>query len=178
MLYYLHGYESSPNGSKGVLFKKYLNANAIKYRDCEPKDIIISNCIKCIDNTIKNDKKVILIGSSFGGFLAAKISMENQNIKQIILLNPAIIPPKIDIKKIKDMPSRILKEMVDNRLFQEKINKKINIISGINDEIVPPQWVIEFAMFQEAEIKFLNDDHRLTNYIDKLPNIIRKNLID
>ena len=71
MLYYIHGYQSSPDGNKGTLFREKLNAKAIKYRDCEPEDLIISDCLKRISEEISNDKDVVLIGSSLGGFLAA-----------------------------------------------------------------------------------------------------------
>ena len=126
MLYYIHGYMSDPNSTKGILFKEKLNAKAIKYRDCEPEDLVISDCLKRIKTEIENDNDVVLIGSSLGGLLAAKTALENPNVKQIILLNPAIIPPKIDITKIQDMPQSILSDMQDNRLFNQKIASKIH----------------------------------------------------
>ncbi|MGF3554827.1 MAG: YqiA/YcfP family alpha/beta fold hydrolase, partial [Thermoplasmatota archaeon] len=108
MLYYIHGYLSSPESTKGILFKEKLKAIPIKYHDCEPEEIKISDCLKNIKKEIEKDKKVVLIGSSFGGFLAAKTALENKNVKQIILLNPAIIPLSFDISKIKNMPKNIL----------------------------------------------------------------------
>ena len=114
MLYYIHGYMSEPNSTKGTLFKEKFNAKAIKYRDCEPEDLVISDSLDRIKNDIKNDENAVLIGSSLGGFLAAKTAQENDNVKQIILLNPAIIPPSVDISKLQGMPQRILSDMQDN----------------------------------------------------------------
>jgi hypothetical protein len=169
-LYFIHGYESSPNGRKATLFRKKLNAIPVDYRDCKPEEIVINNCIKNILKIIENGDKV-LIGSSLGGLLACKISLE-VNIKQIILLNPSVIPPNIDINTIQGLPFRILKDMKDDRLFKNKINSKIFIIAGIYDELVPTDWILEFAKVQEATIKFLKDDHRLSKYFEHLPEII------
>jgi len=173
-LYYIHGYLSNPKSTKGMLFKDKLNAISIKYRDCKPEKIVISECLKKIKKEIEKDKDAVLIGSSLGGFLAAKTALENNNVKQIILLNPAIIPPSVDISKIKEMPKQILHEMQDKNLFKKKINSYIYILVGIKDDLIPSSWPIEFALTQDATIKFLYDDHSFTQNIDQLPEIITK----
>jgi predicted esterase YcpF (UPF0227 family) len=171
-LYYIHGYLSNPNSTKGILFKEKLNAKTIKYRDCKPEDLVISDCIKRIKKVIQNDKTVVLIGSSLGGFLAAKTALNNSNVKHLILLNPAIIPPYVDITKIHGMPQRILFKMQELKLFNEKIDSKISIIAGTMDDVVPSDWILEFAKTQEAVIRFLIDDHSFTNNLNQLPDII------
>ena len=77
-LYYIHGYLSSPDSTKGTLLKKTLNAIPIKYRDCPPEKLKISECLKNIKKVIENDLKAILIGSSLGGYLAAKTAQMNK----------------------------------------------------------------------------------------------------
>ena len=125
MLYYIHGYMSAPDSTKGTLFKQKLSAKPIKYRDCEPEDLVISECLSEIKKEIKNDEDAVLIGSSLGGFLAAKTALENENVKQIILLNPAIIPLSVDITKIDGMPQSILSDIQDESLFKNKISSDI-----------------------------------------------------
>jgi predicted esterase YcpF (UPF0227 family) len=173
-IYFIHGYESSPDGTKGFLLKKKLGVIPIKYRDCKPEEIIISDCLKNIYENICNDEKVILIGSSLGGFLAAKVAFEKNNVKGIILLNPGIIPPYIDVSKLSGMPQSILQDMQDEKLFLNKICSDIFIFLGTEDEIVPTKWVLNFAMIQEATVRFLKDDHRFTNNINNLPDLIKK----
>jgi len=173
MLYYIHGYLSEPNSTKGTLLKEKLSVIPIKYRDCPPEKLIISDCVERILDYIKGDKDTILIGSSLGGLLAAKTAIEKQDIKQLILLNPAIIPTYVDITKIQEIPQSILKDMQDEELFREKIRAKISIIAGTMDDTVPNEWVVEFAKSQEATITFLHDDHSLTQNLEKLPNIIK-----
>jgi predicted esterase YcpF (UPF0227 family) len=149
-----------------------MNVISIKYRNCKPENLEISNCLKIIYDKIKNDDEVILIGSSFGGYLALRILLLSKNISKIILLNPSIMPPTTDINKIKSMPKKILEEMKDNNFFKYKFQSKIYIILGSNDKIVPNSWSINFAKFQEASILFLNDDHCFSKNIEKIPNII------
>jgi len=172
MLYYIHGYQSDPNSTKGMLFKEKLNAKAIKYRDCKPEDLVISDCLKRIKNEIENDKNAVLIGSSLGGFLAAKTALDNSNVKLIILLNPAIIPPGVDISKIQEIPHSILSDMQDSFLFKEKIGSDVFILRGRKDDVVPDLWVSEFAKAQEASVIFLDDDHCFSINLDKLPIIL------
>jgi predicted esterase YcpF (UPF0227 family) len=174
MLYYIHGYLSDPNSTKGTLFKKTLNAKPIKYRNCKPEELIISECLENIKKEIKKDSDVVLIGSSLGGFLAVETAIESDNINKLILLNPAIMPKDYDITKIKDMPQSILKDMKDPRLFDKKIKADITILIGTLDDVVPNNWSVEFAKSQQATIKFYHDDHSFTKNIKKLPNIIKK----
>ena len=174
MLYYIHGYMSEPNSTKGTLFKEKLNAKAIKYRDCEPEDLVISDCLDRIKREIKNDDNAILIGSSLGGFLAAKTALENKNVQQLILLNPAIIPPSIDITKVQGMSQRILSDMQDINLFKDKISSSIFILIVLNDDLIPLKWPLEFALSQDTTIKFFDDDHSFTQNLNKLPKIIDK----
>lgn len=171
-LYYIHGYLSSPDSTKGQLFKEKLDATPIKYRDCEPEELVISDCVKRISNEIKDDSDVVLIGSSLGGLLAAKTAFDHSNVKKLILLNPATIPPTVDINTIKDMPIRILREMKDPRLFKEKINAEITILVGLEDDVIPRSWILDFATAQKATLRFLHDDHSFTKNIGNLPDII------
>jgi alpha/beta superfamily hydrolase len=106
--------------------------------------------------------------------LAAKSS---ENIKKLILLNPSIVPPSIDINKINDMPKRILKEMLNKSFFEDKFEIKIYILLGTEDDVVPNSWSIEFAKAQEANVLFLNDDHSFSKNLNKLPSII-KNILN
>lgn len=172
MLYYIHGYLSSPSSQKGTVFKEKLNAIAIKYRDCEPEDLVISDCLKRIADVIKEDNDVVLIGSSLGGFLAASTAVDNTNVKKLILLNPAIIPPGTDLDQHEGLSRRILEEMLDKRLFEDKIKAEIIIIRATEDDLVPDSWVLEFARAQEATIMFLHDDHRFSKNTSLLPDIL------
>lgn len=173
MLYYIHGYLSSPEGSKATILKEKLGAIPVKYRDVPAEKLVIKDCLQEITKAIGNDKNAVVIGSSLGGCLASKLALDlSDKIKQIILLNPAVIPPDIDITNIPDMPQLILLDMKDNRLFSQKLNPQVIVFSATKDSTVPPEWVIRFAQHQEATVQFLHDDHRFSNHLTKLPQLI------
>ncbi len=171
-LYYIHGYQSSPEGNKGILFKEKLNAEAIKYRDCEPENLVISECLTKISGVIENKSDVILIGSSLGGFLAASTALNHTNIKKLILLNPAIIPLSTNIDNFTGVPRKILEDMKEKRLFENRLNVDIIILRSTDDELIPDSWICEFAKAQEALMIFIEDDHRFSRNLFKLPTII------
>lgn len=172
MLYYIHGYQSSPDGEKATLLKETIQAIPICYREGSPEELVISECLSRISEAIENDQQVILIGSSLGGFLAASTARTHPNVTQLILLNPAIIPPEIDLTTITGVPLRILKDMRDPRLFQEKIPAAITILRGTLDDVVPDEWIVSFAQAQNATIQLYNDDHRFSKNLYRLPEII------
>ena len=64
--------------------------------------------------------------------------------------------------------------MVDERLFEKKLDAEVTTLVGTNDDVVPRNWIIEFAVAQEATVKFLHDDHSFTKNVTKLPAIISK----
>ena len=172
VLYYLHGYQSTPNSAKGTLLQEKLNARSIDYHRGRPEDLEIEVCVHNILKAIQGDNNPMLIGSSLGGFLAAKVALEQSTVKMLILLNPAIIPPETDISGVKGIPERILCEMRDDQLFNKKIDAKTTILMATKDEVIPRNWILDFAMTQEATVKFLKDDHAFTSNLTRLPRII------
>ena len=174
MIYYLHGYQSSPTSAKGTLFKETLHAVPITYRTGPPETMVIPECLQNITDAIKDDAHVILIGSSFGGFLAAATAQHHRNVKHLILLNPAIIPPRTKLANIQGMPAQLLSQMLRPELFTQKIPATISILRGTDDTIVPDTWVLAFARAQEATVHFLHDDHGFSKNLSKLPAIISK----
>jgi predicted esterase YcpF (UPF0227 family) len=172
-IYYIHGYLSSPDGTKAQLLQRFLDAYPITYRSVPAEQLVIKDCLKEIARTIQSDNEPCLIGSSLGGLLAAETALHH-DIHTCILLNPAIIPPYVDVSKIQDMPQRILQEMKDESLFTKKIDSRLIILLGTEDEVVPNEWGISFAKSQEAEIHFYHDDHRFSRYMDQIPSIVQE----
>jgi predicted esterase YcpF (UPF0227 family) len=172
MLYYLHGYQSSPTSAKATLFKETLHAVPITYRTGPPETLSIPQCLQRVSDAIHDDSHVILIGSSFGGFLAAVTALHSTNVKHLILLNPAIIPPRTNLSTVKGMPVELLSEMVRPEFFTQKIPVAITILRGTDDTVVPDAWVLAFARAQEATVRFLHDDHVFSANLSKLPAII------
>ena len=108
MLYYIHGYRSGPSSVKGALFQRELNARAIDYHTGKPEDLDIDAAVRQVADAIRNDKNPILIGSSLGGFLGARVALECTKVKKLVLLNPAIIPPRANIDRLRGIPREYL----------------------------------------------------------------------
>jgi predicted esterase YcpF (UPF0227 family) len=172
MIYYLHGYLSSPTSTKGTLFKETLHAVPITYRTGPPETMVIPECLQRIADAIKDDSNVILIGSSFGGFLAAATAQDRTTVKHLVLLNPAIIPPRTRLAGIQGMPAGLLSQMLCPELFEQKIPAEITILRGTDDAVVPDTWVLAFAKAQEATVRFLHDDHFFSKNLSRLPAVI------
>lgn len=177
MLYYIHGYLSSPTSVKAILFKEKLQSIPLKYRDGQPEDLVIADCLDRIRESIRKDNDIVLIGSSLGGFLAAATALNNRNVKHLILLNPAIIPPSTDRTTITDLPQRIVQDMIEPQLFSTKLFSQITIFRGIYDDVVPDEWVLSFAQAQEATVHFVKDDHRFSQSIELVAEKISQLLL-
>ena len=175
-IFYIHGYQSSPDGAKGALFSQTLQARALKYRDVPPEYLVINESLERIKKDINSFNEVVLIGSSLGGLLASVTALNTSNVARLFLLNPAIMPPGTDIDVINSMPKRILTDMYFPKLFSKKISSEIIIFRGTKDEVVSDEWVLPFAQFQEASVYFLSDDHRFSTRIYDIVKIIQKHL--
>ena len=176
MLYFIHGYQSSPTGDKATLLQRTLHAMPIAYHTGPCEDLEIATALRRISEIIRDDDHVVLIGSSLGGFLAASTALSHPSVKRLILLNPAIIPPEVDLGTIPEMPRRLLEEMRDPRLFEQRISIPIIILRGINDDVVPDYWIHRFALAQDATIHRYDDDHRFTKNLSRLPMMIAEML--
>jgi pimeloyl-ACP methyl ester carboxylesterase len=174
MLYYIHGYQSSPTGDKAQLFSHTLKAYPIPYRTCKPEDIDITDCLKNIAKAIQNDPAVTLIGSSLGGFLAAATALTHPSVTTLLLLNPAIIPPNTPYPSDATIPHKMFTAMIEPRLFTKKLSAQSIIFRGTNDTVVPDSYILPFAKIQQATITFLNDNHRLSHNLTNLPHLITR----
>jgi predicted esterase YcpF (UPF0227 family) len=174
LLCYIHGYQSAPNSAKGRLLQETLNARSISYHQGSPEDLRIDDCVKRILDAIRADSDVVLIGSSLGGLLAAKVALKRLEVKMLILLNPATIPPNAYVSRIMGIPARILSEMKDDQLFCKKLSARIYILMVTRDEVVPKDWILDFAIAQQAAIGFIVDDHAFTASLNQLPHLIEE----
>jgi len=89
-----------------------------------------------------------------------------------MLLNPAIIPPSTNLDDHQSVPRSILEDMIDMRLFRNRIHANITILRGTKDDVVPDNWIIKFAKAQEVTVKFFHDDHSFSRNLTRLPAII------
>lgn len=139
-VYFLHGLDSSNRGTKGRYFAAHFPE---VYSHNYPGSLSERN--NALRQQIKGQNNVTLIGSSFGGLMAACTAIEQpENIKQLILLAPALnfeefSPP------------------------QKKCEVPATLIIGKNDTICPADTVIPLAekTFKQLKVQVVDDDHML-----------------
>jgi len=140
-LVFIHGLESTSQGVKGQFFRKYF------------PEMIIEDYIGDFDNRMKKlagllaaKNNLILVGSSYGGLMAAQFALQNENrVRKIILLAPALNLPEFS-------PNA-----------HQQLYFPVVIYHGTNDNIVDPYAVKNIAgkIFHQLEHHLVDDDHSL-----------------
>lgn len=139
---FIHGLESSSQGTKGVFFRQRC------------PDMIIEDFHGPLEermnklNSLLSDKtSLIMVGSSYGGLMAAIFACKRQkSVKKLILLAPALSRQEFEpyLQKRTDIP--------------------VVIYHGKNDDVVPLAHVHEIAhrVFENLTFNMVDDDHVLS----------------
>jgi pimeloyl-ACP methyl ester carboxylesterase len=140
-LVFIHGLESTAQGTKGQFFRLFFPEMIIEdyTGDFDTRMVKLRGLLADIAD-------LILIGSSYGGLMATQYAIENEDrVKKIILLAPALnlaefSPPA-----------------------QKKLQIPVIIYHGTGDDIVDPYIVKTIAQkyFSNLEHYFVDDDHPL-----------------
>ena len=145
---FIHGQESSSQGTKGLFF-----------RDLAPQMIIpdfvgdVSNRMSKLNEILRGRGAITMIGSSLGGLMAGLYGFENPDkIKKLILLAPALNLPEFE------------------PYLSETLTVPASVFHGKNDEVIPCQAikVIAERVFPKLTFTVLDDDHRLTTTFAKI----------
>ena len=98
-LLYLHGYNSSPDSTKAIIFRSFVEKKNSESLLVPSLPISPKETILLLDEIIEENKKEIsLIGSSLGGFYAAYLA-EKYKLKSV-LINPVV---SSHLKNMKDL---------------------------------------------------------------------------
>jgi predicted esterase len=138
---FIHGLESSGWGTKGIFFRDRYPGMII-----ENFDGSFAQRMEKLDGLLAKKDDLILVGSSYGGLMAAAYAyLHEERVKKLILLAPALhLEP-----------------------FQPYLNKTLQIpvavFHGLQDEVVPLEAVQAIAKqsFTDHTFTALDDDHSL-----------------
>jgi pimeloyl-ACP methyl ester carboxylesterase len=138
---FIHGLESSSQGTKGVYFSE-------KFPDMLIEDYtgLLEKRMAKLRNLLAGKKDIILVGSSFGGLMAAIYACENEeNVRRLILLAPAL-----DLGYFKPYTER-------------RLEIPVWLYHGKEDDVVPPVPVEKIArkVFSNLSYHLVDDDHSL-----------------
>ena len=138
---FIHGLESTSHGTKGEFFRK-------RYPDMILEDYTgpLTQRMDKLKLLLSHETDLILVGSSYGGLMAAIYACDNeQNVKRLILLAPALHLAEF--------------ESYGNR----PIRVPVVFCHGRYDDVVPPAAVYAIAVktFSNLAYHLVDDDHSL-----------------
>src|SRR5664280_2882161 len=89
-LVFIHGLESTAQGTKGQFFRQFFTQMII---EDYIGDFVTRMCK--LKGLLSGSADLILVGSSFGGLMATRYAIENEDrVKKMILLAPALNLPE------------------------------------------------------------------------------------
>ncbi|MGK0289206.1 MAG: putative alpha/beta hydrolase family esterase [bacterium] len=162
-LFFLHGLEGSPQGTKSQFLRKHYPSIQIPSlsSDIFEREIILDQLIQVPS---------YLVGSSLGGLSSILYAQRKpEHVKGMVLLAPAVGSFDLTSK-----PKEVI-ELVQ----QCKIPKGIPtyIIAAKNDEVIPLESIqnlVNRSDSQDVHFQIVDDDHRLNQNLDHLLSALQK----
>jgi predicted esterase len=139
---FIHGLESSGSGTKGSFFSR-------RYKGMLTEDFkgTLEDRMAKLQKLLADKKDLILVGSSYGGLMAALYTCDNPDkVKKLVLLAPALDLADFD------------------RCLDKRISVPAELFHGNADDVVDPVPVKEKALTVFGRLKYhlVEDDHPLT----------------
>jgi pimeloyl-ACP methyl ester carboxylesterase len=148
-LVFIHGLESTSQGNKAQYFRKLFPQMII---EDYTGDFITR--MRKLNRVLDGRDNLILVGSSFGGLMAARFALNNEpRVRKLILLAPAL--------NIEGFADAVTKQL----------QIPVILYHGTQDEVVNPDAVKKIAerTFGRLEHHLVDDDHPLSNVFPTLP---------
>ena len=148
-LVFIHGLESTSQGNKAQYFRKSFPEMII-----EDYTGNLETRMQKLRRILKGKNNLVLVGSSYGGLMAAQFALEEESrVQKLILLAPAL-----DIEGFE-------------KAVVKKLHMPVILYHGTKDEVVNPYAVKKIAenTFARLEHHFVDDDHPLGSIFPTLP---------
>ncbi len=138
---FIHGLDSSSRGTKGTFFRE-------RYPEMLLEDYAggLEERMAQLERNLAGKSDLILVGSSYGGLMAAIFACQNQpRIRRLILLAPAL--EHFDFSGHEATPLAL----------------PVTLYHGRHDDVVPPEATRRIAerLFRNLTYRLVEDDHNL-----------------
>ena len=192
---YLHGFASGPGSGKAQFFRGRFEERGVPFEipqldEGDFENMTVSTMLRVIDRAVHGDR-VIMMGSSLGGYLAALYAARHANVERLVLLAPAFEFPKrwrerygeqlAAWKRVGSLPFFHYSFKGERPLaygFVEDAAKYEDdpdfaqpalVLHGINDPVVPIEVSRNFcARHPDSRLYELDSAHELTDVLDSL----------
>ncbi len=193
---YLHGFASSPGSKKARYFRERFAQRGV---ELEIPDLAQGNFerltitaqLRVIERTAGGEP-VCLIGSSLGGYLAALYAARHREAQKLVLMAPAFsfVPRWRErlgseaMMRWKETGTLAVQHYGDGELHQleygliedaseyepyPEFAQPALIFHGRRDDVVPPEYSIEFAgSHANVDLRLLDSDHDLVDVLDRM----------
>jgi predicted alpha/beta-hydrolase family hydrolase len=156
MVYFAHGAESGPWGIKITHLAQVAKDKGFSIES--PDYTAITNpderAGKLVGLRPQAGGKLVLAGSSMGGYVSALASEQIQP-DGLFLLAPAFYIPEYTHQNPKPFA------------------RHTAIVHGWHDDVVPLEHSLRYAKEYEVSLHILNSDHRLTSVLDQIEGLFR-----
>jgi alpha-beta hydrolase superfamily lysophospholipase len=147
-LVFIHGLESTSQGTKAQYFRKCFPAMIIE-------DYIgdFQTRMDKLTRLLEGKNNLILVGSSYGGLMAARFALDHESrVSKLILIAPALTLEGFEVAASKPLGIPVV------------------LYHGINDDIVNPAAVKAIAekAFSRLTHHLVEDDHALNQIFPRL----------
>jgi pimeloyl-ACP methyl ester carboxylesterase len=138
---FIHGLDSSSRGTKGSFFRQ-------RYPGMRMEDFSgsLEQRMTQLTEDLAGQDNLILVGSSYGGLMAAIFALKNERrVRRLILLAPAL--GHVDLGAYEASPLLL----------------PVTLYHGIHDDVVPPEPTRQIAarLFANLDAHLVEDDHNL-----------------
>jgi surfactin synthase thioesterase subunit len=156
-IYYSHGKESGPWGSKikrlaDIAKEHGCEVESVDYTDLMDPDLRVERLLDVLKD---EDDNFLLVGSSMGGYVAL-VASQHVDALAVFLLAPAIYIPGYKMQAY------------------GSIHGHLEIVHGWSDEIIPPEHSIKFAKEADCTLHLISGDHRLKSSIETVEGLFNQ----
>ena len=186
MIVYLHGFSSGAASQKATALQKALAPTLMivpEYPSHRPHDSI-AVLIECLrrQSTQSERQKILLVGSSLGGYYAQYLATRLDYISGVVLINPALQPqvtlePYIGQQtnqvtgELFEFSQKDFLELAELEVLVNKISTPTLVLLDEGDELIDYQYAARRYSGIGRVIVYPGGSHRFDHLPDAIPEI-------
>ena len=186
MIFYFHGFSSGENSHKANVISRYFENHTVivpEYPSHQPV-CAVEFLRQTIDEKLltNKDRKLMLIGSSLGGYYAQYLATQIEQVAAVVLINPCLEPEKSLALQIGKQNNCVTGKQFEftaddyNQLKNYSVNSEdlfnpTMVLLDEGDEVIDYRVAEEIYRAKESVIVYPGGDHWFRHLDQALPKI-------